>query len=94
MSLAPHPTLPPKQRSDYQVEVGGEIRLAGRGRARCSAHYQQATPRQRTQVPTGKMTQPPLHGIAHHRRSHCPADDETHVSGILAVLPHQQVTGD
>jgi hypothetical protein len=85
--LAPHPNLPPKQRSDYQVEVGGEIRLAGRGRARCSAHYQQATPRQRTQVPAGEVTEPPLDRIPHHCRTHRPADDEADPGRILAISP-------
>ena len=52
------PTLPPKQCCDYQVEFGGEIRLAcGRGPG-IGTHHQQATFRKRPQIPAGQMTQP------------------------------------
>jgi hypothetical protein len=74
--------LPPKQSSDYQVEVGGEIRLAGRGRARRGADYKQATSRQHPQVPSGEVPQPPSHSISDHRRAHSPADDETNARGL------------
>jgi hypothetical protein len=86
--------LPPKQSSDYQVEVGGEIRLAGHGRARCGAHYKQATPRQRTQVPAGKVTKAPFDRIPHYRGPDRLADDETHPGRIAAARTDQQMTGD
>jgi len=59
--------LPPKQSSDYQVEVGGEIRLAGRSRARRGADYKQATSRQQPQVPAREVPQPPPDRIPNHR---------------------------
>jgi hypothetical protein len=83
--------LPPKQRSDYQVEVGGEIRLASHGSARRSAHYKQATSGQRTQVPTGEMPQPPPHLITNHSRADRLAYHETNQRWLLAVAPDQQV---
>jgi hypothetical protein len=86
--------LPPKQRSDYQVEVGGEIRLASHGRARRSAHYKQATSGQRTEVPTGEMTKPPPHLITDDSRADRLAYHETDTRGLLAIAPDQQVSGD
>jgi len=74
--------LPPKQSSDHQVEVGGEIRLAGRGRARRGADYKQATSRQQPQVPSGEVPQPSSDSISDHRRAHGLADDETHSRGL------------
>jgi len=58
--------LPPKQCSDYQVEVGGKIRLAGFSSARRSADYKQATSRQQPQVPAGEVPQPPSDCISDH----------------------------
>ena len=52
------PTLPPKQSSDYQVEFGGEIRLACGGGPGIGTHHQQATFRKRPEVPAGQMSEP------------------------------------
>jgi len=41
------PTLPPKQSADYQVEFGGEIRLACGSGPGIGTHHQQATFRKR-----------------------------------------------
>src|ERR1700735_351135 len=69
------PTLPPKQSVDYQVEFGGEIRLACGGGPGIGTHHQQATFRKRAEVPAGQMTEPapdlvthdrPAHGLTHH----------------------------
>jgi hypothetical protein len=79
--------LPPKQCSDYQVDVGGEIRLASRGRARRSAHYKQATSRQRAQVPTGEVPQPPPHLVPDHSRADRFAYHEADASRFLALAP-------
>jgi hypothetical protein len=86
--------LPPKQRSDYQVEFGGEIRLARRGRARRSPHYKQATSGQRPQVPTGEVPQPPPHFIPHHSRADRLAYNEADAHRLLAPAPDEQVPGD
>jgi len=68
--------LPPKQSSDYQVEVGGKIRLARSSCARCSAQYKQATSRQRPQVPAGKMPEPSADPITDHSAADFASDDE------------------
>jgi hypothetical protein len=86
--------LPPKQRSDYQVEVGGEIRLASHGRARRSAHYKQATSGQRAQVPTGEVPQPPPHFVSHHSRADRLAYHEADTRRLAAVALDQQVPRD
>jgi hypothetical protein len=83
--------LPPKQCSDYQVEVGGEIRLAGRGRARRSAHYKKATSRQRTQVPTGEVPQPPSDFVTDHSRTDRLAYHEADVRWLLTIPLDEQV---
>jgi hypothetical protein len=74
--------LPPKQRSDYQVEVGGKIRLAGHRRARRGAHYKQATSRQQPQVPTDNVPQPPSDRIPDDCGTHCLTDHETYASWL------------
>jgi hypothetical protein len=84
--------LPPKQCSDYQVEVGGKIRLACRGGARRSAHYKQATSRQRPEIPAGEMAQPSAYSIPYHGRTHLLADNETDSRGFVRIIPDQQMT--
>jgi len=82
--------LPPKQRFEYQVEVGGKIRLAGCSRARRGADYKQATSRQQPQIPSGEVAQPPPNRVPDYRRAHRLAHDETHSRRLLVVLPDQQ----
>jgi hypothetical protein len=87
--------LPPKQRSDYQVEVGGEIRLAGRSRARRGADYKQATSRQQSQVPSGEMPETPSDRIPDHSRAHRLADNKADARRIGAAAgSDQQVARD
>jgi hypothetical protein len=86
--------LPPKQRFDYQVEVGGEIRLASPSRARRSTHYKQATSGQGPQVPTREVPQPPPHFIPNHSRADRLAYHEADERRLLAPAPDQQVPGD
>jgi hypothetical protein len=83
--------LPPKQRSDYQVEVGGEIRLASHSRAWRSAHYKQATSRQAAQVPTGEVPQPPSYLVTDHCRADRLAYHEADVRWLLTIALDQQV---
>ena len=87
------PTLPPKQSSDYQVEVGGEIRLAGRCRARARAHYQQATSGQHCQIPAGQVPQPPPDLIPHYSRAYGPAHNKTDQRPVPGFRRYQQVPG-
>jgi hypothetical protein len=85
-------TLPPKQCLDYQVEFGGEIRLAcGRGPGIC-AYHQQATFRKRTQIPSGQMTQLPTDPVADHRTADGAAHDEADVSGLIVIGADEQVS--
>ena len=83
--------MPPKQSFDYQVEVGGEIRLASRGRARRSAHYKQATSRQHTQVPAGDVPQPPSDFVTDHSRTDRLAYHEADARWLLTTALDEQV---
>jgi hypothetical protein len=49
--FAQRPNLPPQQSSDYQVEIGGQIRLAYASGCRMRAQDEQATPRKRGDPP-------------------------------------------
>jgi hypothetical protein len=49
--LALRPNLPPQQSSYYQVEIGGQIRLAYASGCRMRAQYEQATPGERGDPP-------------------------------------------
>jgi hypothetical protein len=91
-SLARHPTLPPKQRSDYQVEVGGKIRLASLRGARARAQYKQATSRQRAEVPSGQVPKATFDLISHDCRSHSLTHHESHQRRSVAVRLDQQMT--
>jgi hypothetical protein len=88
------PTLPPKQISDYQVEFGGEIRLACGSGPGISAHHQQATFRKRPEIPAGYMTQPASHLIAHDSTSHGLTHHEADPGGLVAAWLAEQVAGD
>jgi hypothetical protein len=78
--------LPPKQSSDYQVEVGGEIRLAGRGRAGRGADYKQATSRQQSQVPSGDVPEPSSDRISDNSRANRLADDKANARGLRTAV--------
>ena len=87
-------TLPPKQCCYYQVEFGGEIRLAcGSGRG-IGTHHQQATFRKRPEIPAGQMTQPAADLVAHHSAPHGPAHHEAHPRRLIMARLPEQVAGD
>jgi hypothetical protein len=88
------PTLPPKQISDYQVEFGGEIRLACGSGPGIDAHHQQATFRKRPKIPAGQMTQPAPHLVAHDSASHGLTHHEADPGGLVVARLAEQVTGD
>src|ERR1700683_4014042 len=79
------PTLPPKQISDYQVEFGGEIRLACGGGPGVGTPHQQAAFRQRPEIPTGQMTKPALHPVPSHGASHGLADHKAHPRRLVVA---------
>jgi hypothetical protein len=88
------PTLPPKQRMDHQVKLGGDIRLAcGRGTG-VSTQHKQATSRKRWQVPAGQMTELAAHPVAGHGRPDSAADHKSHPGRLLAPRARQQVAHD
>jgi len=87
------PTLPPQQCAEYQVELGGEIRLACGRRLRVGAYHKQATSRKRPQVPAGKVTKPAADPITHYRRAHAAAYHKAHPGRIIPPRARQQVTG-
>jgi hypothetical protein len=77
--------LPPKQCSDYQVEFGGEIRLAcGRGPG-IRAYHQQATVRKRAQVPPGQMAQLTADPVAYDSTAHGAAHDEADPGRLMVT---------
>jgi hypothetical protein len=88
------PTLPPKQISDYQVEFGGQFRLACGSGPGIGAHHQQATFRKRPEIPTGQMTQPASDFVAHDRTSHGLTHHEADPGGLAPVGLAEQVAGD
>src|ERR1700728_3920945 len=94
LSRTLRPTLPPKQSVDYQVEFGGEIRLACGGGPGIGTHHQQATFRKRAEIPAGQMTEPapasfppdsPAHGLTPH---------EADPRRLVVAGPAEQVTRD
>ncbi len=94
LSRTLRPTLPPKQISDYQVEFGGEIRLACGSGPGIGAHHQQATFRKRPEIPAGQMTQPAPHLVAHDSASHGLAHHETDPGWLIVTRPAEQVARD
>jgi hypothetical protein len=64
------PTLPPKQGLEYQVQFGGEIRLACGSGPGTGSYHQQATFRKRLQIPAGQMAEPAPHLITYHSATH------------------------
>ena len=87
------PTLPPQQYAEYQVEFGGEIRLACGRRPGIGAYHKQATSRKRPQVPAGKVAEPPSDPVPHHRGTHGAAYREAHSGRIIPAGAHQQMAG-
>ena len=84
-----HPYLPPQQCAEYQVELGGKIRLAGgRGRG-IGADNKQATSREEIQITAGYMSEPAAHLIPGHRVAHGPAHHESDPGRLVAVTPDQ-----
>jgi hypothetical protein len=88
------PTLPPKQCSDYQVEFGGEIRLACGSGPGIGTYHQQATFRKRPEIPAGQMSKLTAHTVAHHSASHSAAHDEADPGRLIVARPAEQVRGD
>jgi hypothetical protein len=85
-------TLPPKQCSDYQVEVGGEIRLACGRTPRIGAYHQQATFRKRPQVPAGQMAQLAAHPVAYDCAAHGAAHHEADPGRIIVIGADEQMS--
>jgi hypothetical protein len=94
LSRTLRPTLPPKQCSDYQVEFGGEIRLACGSGPGIGTYHQQATFRKRPEIPTGQMSKLTAHTVAYHGASHRAAHDEADPGRLIEARPAEQVRGD
>jgi hypothetical protein len=88
------PTLPPEQSVDYQVEFGGEIRLACGSGPGIGTHHQQATFRKRPEVPAGQMTEPAPDLVPHDRASHGLTYHESDARGLVVPGLAEQVTRD
>src|SRR6202161_3562835 len=88
------PTLPPKQSADYQVEFGGEIRLACGGGPGIGTHHQQATFRKRAEIPAGPMTEPAPGSVTHDRPAYGLTHHEADPRGLVVAGPAEQVTRD
>jgi hypothetical protein len=87
------PALPPQQCAEYQVEIGGEVRLARGGRSGIGAYHKQATSRKRPQIPAGEVPEPAPDPVPYHGRAHRPADHEPHPGGLILAGAYQQMTG-
>ena len=87
------PTLPPKQSSDNQVEIGGEIRLACGSGPGIGTYHQQATFRKRPEIPAGQMSELTAHTVADHGASHRAAHDEAHPGWLIVARLAEQVRG-
>jgi hypothetical protein len=88
------PTLPPKQCSDYQVEFGGEIRLACGSGPGIGTYHQQATFRKRPEIPAGQMSELTAHTVADHGASYRAAHDEAHPGRFIVARLAEQVRRD
>jgi hypothetical protein len=78
------PNLPPQQPAHYQVQIGGEIRLAcGRSR-RIGAHHKQATRREHAKVPAREHTKTSFHPVAHHSGTNRATDYESYLGRLAA----------
>jgi len=87
------PALPPQQCAEYQVEIGGEVRLACGGRPGIGTYHKQATSRKRPQVPAGEVAEPPPDPVPHHGRADRSADHESHPGGLILAGANQQMAG-
>jgi hypothetical protein len=85
------PTLPPKQSSDYQVEFGGEIRLACGSGPGIGTYHQQATFRKRPEIPAGQMSQLPPDPVAHDSAAHSAANHEADPGRLIVARPVEQM---
>src|ERR1700691_4540613 len=94
LSRTLRPTLPPKQSMDYQVEFGGEIRLACGGGPGIGTHHQQATFRKRAEIPAGQMTEPAPDSVTHDSPAHGLTHHEADPRKLVVAGPAQQVTRD
>ena len=89
--------VPPCRRSkaaDYQVEFGGEIRLACGGGPGIGTHHQQATFRKRAEIPAGQMTEPAPDSVTHDRPAHGLTHHEADPRGLVVAGPAEQVARD
>jgi hypothetical protein len=77
--LAQRPNLPPKQSSENQVKIGGQIRLAGASGRRMCTHHEQATPGEAGQSPAHQFPEPSLHPVANHSRADRTADNKAYL---------------
>jgi hypothetical protein len=81
--LAQRPNLPPEQSSKNQVKIGGQISLACASGRRMSAHYEEATPRERDDPPAHQFPEPSLHTVTNHRRADRTAYHEAYLRLVV-----------
>lgn len=77
--LAQRPNLPPQQSSQDQVKIGGQLRLAGTGGRRMSAHHEQATSGKRDKTSAHQLPESSLYPVANHRRADRTAHDKAYL---------------
>ena len=71
--------LPPEQSSEYQVEIGGQIRLAGVGSYGVGTHDEQATIWEVCETCPHELPKTSLHSVANHCGANRTANDKAYL---------------
>jgi hypothetical protein len=77
------PNLPPQQLIDHQIQISGEIWLAGARGHRIRTHHKKATARKQLEVATHQLAKPPLYAVSGHCGPDCTADNKAYLGGLI-----------
>ena len=77
------PNLAPQQPADHQVQIRGEIRLAGVRGCSVRAHHKKATARKQLEVATHQLPKPPLYAVSRNCGPNCAADDKPYLGHFI-----------
>jgi hypothetical protein len=86
-------SLPPQQSVEYQVKIGGQIRLADARSGRVGTHYEHATAREIGETRPHHFPKPSPYPIANHRGANRTADDKAYLCRPT-IWNHEQVSTD
>jgi len=77
------PNLPPQQLMDHQIQISGEIWLAGTRGQRIRAHHKKATARKQLEVATHQLPKPPLYAVSGNCGPDCATDDKPYLGHFV-----------